>query len=178
MNLSEYTKILESIAPSEKKLIENGFKNMYPFIINSFLLVEKTSIIDNYDDNLIFSLFRKYHVKDIQFNDFSFYPEITSKNGYFVFARSSYSDLGFKEISTQVIEFDREEWSILSYCSQNAESFLIALLSILELYSLRFQGIISPDNDDENEKYLNKSIIAAGGIKYKQFLKEIVYNTR
>ena len=97
------------------------------------------------------------------------------KNGKYVFAGSSYSELAFENVNSEVIEYDRDEWSRLNFCGANTGSFLIAMLTIFEMRSLRYQKLVDIDDEVANERFLDRCVLASGAVKYKRFYKEIIF---
>jgi hypothetical protein len=175
MQLDDFIKQLEDLKPSEDLLLKNGFTNIPYDIIKNYVLDRKKETHKNYNtDGIIGELFNDYDTQYITFGDFNFYKEIKNINGYFVFAGSSDSELAFENPESEVIEYDHEEWSVLTYCAKDTESFLKALLPLFDMYSLRLQKLISRKDKEVNERYLEKCIQSAGGSKYKRFYKNII----
>jgi hypothetical protein len=173
MDLQDYIDELKRIKPSEELLLNAGFKTIPTDIIKNYVLDRKESGNSIVDD-LMFDLFSNYDPQYLRFADYSFYKEIKQINGSFIFAGSSYSELGFTTKEGEVIEYDRDEWSILNYCAKNTESFLEALLPIFEMYSFRFQNIIDTEDTQINNEYIDKCTTTAKGNKYKRFYKGII----
>jgi hypothetical protein len=175
MQLNDFITQLESLKPSSDLLLKNGFTNIPNDITKNYVLDRKREAIGNYSNHGIISeLFHDYDTQYISFGDFNFYKEIKSVNNYFIFAGSSDSELVFENPYSEVVEYDREEWSVLTYCAKDTEAFLKALLPLFDMYSLRLQKLISRKDNDANVEYLEKCIQAAGGSKYKRFYKNII----
>lgn len=173
MKLDEFLLELKDIMPSEKLMIENGFTEMPNSIRRNYILDEKPNS-DHEIPGLIFELFNKYDPQFLRFADFSFYKEIEELDGMFVFGCSSYSLLMFKNLESEVIEKDTEEFTILNYCAKDTTSFLRALIVVFEMYSLRFQGLVDAEDEVANNDFLERATIASGGNRYRRFFKDVI----
>ncbi|MFB9844038.1 hypothetical protein [Mucilaginibacter ginsenosidivorans] len=176
MKIKEYLQELIKIKPSDELLLMAGFDEIPDYITKGYKLDPKLNdYLSTNLTGLIFELFRNYDPQYISFGDFVFYEKIKNKNGGYIFAGSSYSELAFVDVTSEVIEYDRDEWSVLNRCAVNTDSFLLALLPLLELYSLRLQDIIEVDDYAKNMEYLNKCTFFAGGDSYKRFFKNLIF---
>ena len=175
MNLEEFITKLEKLKPSEDLMIANGFTDLPEDILKNFVLDRKEKSNSAFDmKGLIFELFNEYDPQFLRFADYSFYKDIEEFDNMFVFGRSSYSLLMFKNIESEVIEKDTEEFTILNYCAKDTASFLMALLVIFEMYSLRFQGLVDAEDEVANNDFLERATIASGGNRYRRFFKDVI----
>ena len=175
MQLSDFIRQLESLKPFTDLLLKNGFSKIPNDITKNYILDRRPEALSNYNNHGIISeLFHDYDTQYISFGDFNFYKEIKNVNNYFVFAGSSGSELVFENTDSEVVEYDREEWSVLTYCAKDTEAFLKALLPLFDMYSLRLQKLISREDKNITEEYLEKCVQAAGGSKYKRFYKSVI----
>lgn len=175
MNLEYFVSTLENMNPSEELLIKMGFSGLHLDVLRKNFVLPRKRNVDDLGEDLIKRLTEEYDMKYLIFSDYSFMEELRYENGMTLFCISSYSVLAYKSFNTEVIEYDREETSILDYAAKNGECFLTSLLYFLELQSLRFQGLVDMDDEVINRKYFDLCMGAAGGIKYSGFFKKIIY---
>jgi hypothetical protein len=170
MTLEYFIQKLDELKPAENLLINEGFSGIHLDVFKKgYALVKKESGHTITDGNLIERLMAEYETQYIRFNDYSFTEEIQAIDGLSVFCTSSHSAIGYENDSGEVIEYDLEEMSTMYFCSKNIESFLDALLPLLELKTLRLQGLVDRRDNETNEKYLSICVSKAGGSKYKNF---------
>jgi hypothetical protein len=175
MQLDDFIKQLEEFLPSEDLLIKSGFTSIPNDIIKNYDLDKKIETYPgSHQGALLIELFNKYDTQYISFGDFNFYKEIQSVNNNYVFAGSSDSELAFGNSDSEVVEYAREEWSIINYCAKDTGCFLKALLPLFDMYSLRLQKLINRKDKEANGRYLEKCVQAAGGNKYRRFYENII----
>jgi hypothetical protein len=175
MTLEYFIQKLGELKPAENLLINEGFSGIHLDVFKKGYALEKKeprhTIIDG---NLIERLMAEYETQYIRFNDYSFTEEIEVIDGLSVFCTSSHSIIGFKNATGEIIEYDIEEMSEMNFCSKDIDSFLDALLPLLELQSLQLQGLADSNDNETNEKYLSICVSKAGGSKYMNFFKHVV----
>jgi len=176
MDVKDYIEGLKKLKPSEELLLKSGFTSIPTAIIKKYVLDKRENKNEDFKEmnGAIFALFNEYDTQYLRFADFSFYSTIKHSDDLFIFAGSSYSELAFKTADSEVVEYDREEWSVLNYCAKNTEAFLETLLVVFEMYALRFQNLISTKDSQINGKYLERCSQISGGNKYRRFYKEII----
>ena len=175
MTINDFIENLAQLSPSEDLMRSAGFDGVPFFIKKGFVLDRRDQEIDTVKTGLVFELFQKFDSQYLRFADFTFYEKIIQRNNGLVFAGSSYSELSFADEGSEVIEYDREEWSVLNYCALNTECFLIAMLVIFEMIANRYQNLINVDDEEINNLFLERCISAAGGRKYERFYREIIF---
>jgi hypothetical protein len=174
MKLIEFIKRLKEIEPSKENLIKEGFEERFlDVIISGYNLPSKISVLEYTGQSAIIELCSKFDVSFLRFGDYAFENEpIDYGDGSKIFCTSSNTYLVIGQIDDEIREYDKEENSLLNYCSLNEDSFLNCLLYILELESLKLQGETSSDWPDVVSNLLEKAINASGGNRYKNFVMQ------
>lgn len=169
----------EKFVQDLKSLIPHGeyFYSKYsPEFINSiqkeYLLLPKEDMI--IEENCIVDLVNNYKSKYIRFGDYSFLEMIEIFNGHNIFCESSDTYLCFDGQDGKIMEFDRDDNSLIDYCAENSELFLKSILIIFKFSSDNMMGLIN-DRDKEREKIIKECSIVAGGNKYVGFFERALW---
>lgn len=177
MTLEFFVQKLERMKPSEKLLIKEGFSGRHLIVFQKNYALEKkeTSKVNVQGDSLIERLIGEYEAKYIRFSDYGFENSIQSIDGFTFFCSSSSTLLGYQTALSEIIQCDADDMSTVNYCAKNMESFLEALLNLLELQSLRLQGLADVNDPVINERYLNLCVSSAGGARYRSFFMGVIF---
>ena len=176
MTTQQFVNALAAIAPDTRRLKEEGFEGIHLELIQkNYLLQKKTSSQSrDHEENSLTTLLKEYQAQYIRFDDYAFYEEIIAVNDLTVFAESSGSILGYTTTHGEIVEYDRDELSLLYSCAKDSEHFLEAIYHLLELISKRLQGLVNRDDAEVNEQYVKKCTESAGGQKYTRFFRMLI----
>lgn len=175
MNIEDFVKQMMEIKPDELRLVNEGFTETHISVIrNNFIILPRSSDFNDVGRNLVETLIEKYFAEYIRFGDFSFLKEIKEIGRFKVFGASSYSFLAISPLG-EILELDIEENSLLNRVAENSEFFLRALVCVSELFSKRLQGLVDRSDDIINNEYLSKVVEFAGGKKYLNFYRQLIY---
>jgi len=175
MNIEYFIAELKKMEPSEALMIQEGFTGLPNSIMRNYDLEKKEPSMKKEERNVLYVLFNEYDLQFLRFQDFSFDKNISEINGINKFCSSSGTFLGFQYDHDEVVEYDFEELSIVNYCAKNIDSFLASLLKVFELQSLRLQGLVVMDDEKTNNSFFEKCVSEAGGVRYSNFFKNIIY---
>lgn len=155
---------------------EYFYSKYSPGFINSiqkqYLLTPKEDMI--IEENCIVDLVNNYNSIYIRFGDYCFLEKVEIFNGHNIFCESSDTYLCFDGQDGKIMEFDRDENSIIDYCADNSELFLKSILIIFKLKSDNMMGLIN-DRNKEREKIIKECSIVAGGDKYVGFFERALW---
>lgn len=173
MTLEYFVQQLERIKPSENLLIGEGFSGIHLTVFQNNYVLEKRSQSGNVEEgvDLIRALINTYETKYIRFKDYTFFDKVNLIDGVSAFCGGSNTALGYDSPLAEVKEYDADEMSIMHYCAENSAKFLAALLYVLELKSLRLQGLADLKDTTTNQKYLDLCTSSAGGASILNFIE-------
>lgn len=174
----EFIERLKEICPSRSNLIREGFEGRFLDVISSgYNLPLKDSTSLHSGEGIIIGLVNDYDVSYIRFGDYSFEKDIITNNeNSKVFCTSSGTYIAIEPLNGDIVEFDKDDNSLIQRCALNEVCFLNSLLFILQLKSLKLQGETSSNWQNFVDNLFAKAIEASGGNMYKNFLKQFFEN--
>lgn len=180
MTIQEFIINVEKISPLKEVYFENKNRIMPQVIVDSYKIQEREGIQKRLykNDDILCELIENFQSEKITFGDYGFLKgEIYIKNDLNIFCYSSHSFLAYKDPKSEIVEYDNDldNTHVIHYCAQNCVAFLKAIICLLEMYSLRLQGSIQRNDIEKNLIFLNRCILNAGGEKYSEFYKSIIF---
>jgi hypothetical protein len=167
-----------------KKLKPSNINGDIPRIILKMYEIEEKKLDEEssafiIDGNTIFhKLFLEHTMDRIRFADFRLNFQLENISEDIIgFAESSHSILGFHkdENYEEVYEYDKESLNPLEPVAQNQESFLNAILLLMELYARKYEEPSIEKKKELELQFYTPIIQRAGGETYSRFFKNIIF---
>lgn len=173
--LDNFLKRLAALEPSADTLLSKGYTNdHFEFILKGYSLPVRPKGKAADDGDLISELFKLYDPSYIQFGDFHFLAHLElADDGLVVFCQSSGTYLGYKCATCEIEERDFDTGETIRICAKSPETFLEALLVLMEFYSTRLESQ-APITAELKDDFFNRIMAASGTYEGASFWRYFI----